>query len=252
MSGHSKWATIKRQKAVTDAKRGAAYAKLSREIIVASKLGGPDPDANFRLRQAVDRAKQEGMPNDNIHRAIQKGQGSSGEGNVEELTYEGYGPGGIAVLVKCTTDNRNRTAGDVRSFFSKFGGNLGETGCVGWMFTERGEIHIDKNAKLDEDELMMAALDAGADDLDTSDEESINVICHTNKLEAVRKTLSTAGYKITRSEANMIPSTYVEVTDKDIAKQLLRLLDSLESLDDVQTVYANFDMNPEWLSESIS
>lgn len=252
MSGHSKWATIKRQKAVTDQKRGATYAKLSREIIVASKLGGPDPDANFRLRQAVDRARQEGMPNDNIHRAIQKGQGGAGEGNVEELAYEGYGPGGIAILVKCTTDNRNRTAGDVRSYFSKYGGNMGETGCVGWMFTERGELHIDKNAKLDEDELMMTALEAGAEDLDTSDEESITVICQSNNLDAVRKGLTAAGHKITRAEITMVPSTYVEVTDKDIAKQLLRLLDVLENHDDVQTVYANFDMNAEWLAESVS
>lgn len=249
MSGHSKWATIKRQKAVTDQKRGAAYAKLSREIIVASKLGGPDPDANFRLRQAVDRAKQEGMPNDNIHRAIQKGQGGAGEGNVEELTYEGYGPGGIAILVKCTTDNRNRTAGDVRSYFSKFGGNLGETGCVGWMFTERGELYIDKNATLSDDDLMMAALEAGADDIETSDEESVTIICQPNSLEAVRKSLLGLGHKVTRSEVSMVPSTYVDVADKDMAKQLLRLLDALESHDDVQTVYANFDMNPDWLAE---
>lgn len=252
MSGHSKWATIKRQKAVTDQKRGAAYAKLSREIIVASKLGGADPEANFRLRQAVDRARQEGMPNDNIHRAIQKGQGGTGEGNVEELTYEGYGPGGIAILVKCATDNRNRTAGDIRSYFSKFGGNLGETGCVGWMFTERGELHIDKNAKLDDDELMMSALDAGADDIDTSDSESITIICQPNNLEAIRKGLTVAGHKIGRSEITMVPSTYVEVTDKDVAKQLLRLLDALENQDDVQSVFANFDMNSDWLAESIS
>ena len=250
MSGHSKWATIKRQKAVTDAKRGAAYAKLSREIIVASKLGGADPDTNFRLRQAVDRAKQEGMPNDNIHRAIQKGQGSSGEGNLEELAYEGYGPGGIAVLVRCATDNRNRTAGDIRSYFSKYGGNLGETGCVGWMFTERGEIHINKNAKLNDDELMMAALEAGADDVETAEDE-VTIVCQPHNLDTVRKGLAEAGHKIAHFEVTMTPSTYVEVTDKDLAKQLLRLLDALENHDDVQTVYANFDMNAEWLAESI-
>src|ERR1700722_17224640 len=171
MSGHSKWANIKRQKAVVDAKKGAIYARMSREIIVAARFGGGDPGSNFRLRQAIDRAKAEGVPNDNIQRAIEKGAGGGAADNFEELTYEGYGPGGVAVMVRCATDNRNRTAGAIRSYFSKYGGNLGETGCVGWNFQERGEVTVEKTAALNEDDLLGAAVDAGADDLDTSGEE---------------------------------------------------------------------------------
>ena len=169
MSGHSKWANIKRQKAVVDSKKGVVYAKMSREIIVAAKLGGGDPAGNFRLRTAIDRAKAEGVPNDNIHRAIEKGSGGGNADSFEELVYEGYGPGGVALLVKCTTDNRNRTAGDVRLFFSKYGGNLGESGCVNWMFKEQGEVYIKKAAKFDEEALLETALEAGAEDLDVSD-----------------------------------------------------------------------------------
>lgn len=249
MSGHSKWATIKRTKAVVDAKKGVIYAKMSREIIVAAKFGGPDPNANFRLRQAIDRAKAEGVPNDNIARAIEKGSGGGGADNIEELTYEGYGPGGVAVMVKCATDNRNRTAGDVRSYFSKYGGNLGDTGCVGWMFKERGEIVIDRDSKLNEDELMLMALDAGADDLDTTSEEAITVICEPDKLESVLKALKDAGYKVSSSDTLMSPLSTVEITEADHAKNLLRLLDTLENLDDVQRVYANFEMDQKWIEQ---
>lgn len=243
MSGHSKWAKIKRQKAVVDAKKGAVYAKMSREIIVAARLGGGDPNANFRLRQAIDRAKAEGVPNDNIARAIEKGAGSGGSDNLEELTYEGYGPGGIAIMARCATDNRHRTAGDLRSYFSKHGGNMGETGCVGWMFTERGEITINRSASLSEDDLLLAAVDAGADDLDTADDETLTAICKPQNLEAVRNALAKAGYDIATAAVTIAPLSTVSVTDAEQAKQLLRLLDALEYHDDVQYVYANFDMD---------
>jgi YebC/PmpR family DNA-binding regulatory protein len=252
VSGHSKWANIKRQKAVVDAKKGAVYARMSREIIVAAKFGGGDPNANFRLRQAIDRAKAEGVPNDNIQRAIDKGAGGGGADNMEELTYEGYGPGGVAVMVRCATDNRNRTAGDIRSYFSKYGGNLGETGCVGWNFKERGEVAIDKGDGLDEDSLLSAALDSGADDLDTSGEESVLVICEPTKLESVRNSLSSSGYKVSSAELAMAPLSTVEVSTGDTAKLLLRLLDALEGHEDVQQVYANFDMDAKWMQEFVS
>lgn len=252
VSGHSKWANIKRTKAVVDAKRGVVYARMSREIIVSAKLGGGDPAANFRLRQAIERAKAEGVPNDNIQRAIEKGAGGGSSDNLEELTYEGYGPGGVAVIVRCMTDNRNRTAGDVRSYFSKYGGNLGETGCVGWNFEERGEIEIEKTAKTDEDELLQAAIEAGADDLDTSNESIAYVYCQPNSLEAVRNGLVKTGYKVSSAQVTMSPKSTVEVTNADVAKQLLRLLDILENHDDVQNVYANFDMNQEWMQEFLN
>ena len=173
MSGHSKWANIKRQKAVVDAKKGATYARTSREIIVAARLGGGDINHNFKLRQAIEKAKAEGVPNDNIARAIEKGTGGTDGANLEELTYEGYGPSGVAILVRCATDNRNRTAGDIRYYFSKHGGNLGETGCVGWLFQERGEIVVEKTSTLDEDNLLNSALSAGADDLDNSADDVV-------------------------------------------------------------------------------
>lgn len=249
MSGHSKWATIKRQKAVVDAKRGVVYAKMAREIIVAASIGGADPAGNFRLRQAIDRAKAEGVPNENIQRAIEKGAGTGGSDRMEELTYEGYGPGGVAVMVRCATDNRNRTAGDIRSSFSKYGGNLGETGCVGWMFKERGEIVIEKTQELKEDDLLIAALDAGAEDLDTEDTESVIVYCQPLQLELVQEGLKKAGYRIVSAQASMDPLSTVEITDPDNAKKLLRLLDVLENHDDVQNVFANFDMDARWMQE---
>jgi YebC/PmpR family DNA-binding regulatory protein len=252
VSGHSKWANIKRTKAVVDAKKGAVYAKMSREIIVAAKLGGGDPQANFRLRQAIDRAKAEGVPNDNIARAIEKGTGAGALDNFEELVYEGYGPGGVAVMVKCTTDNRNRTAGDVRSYFSKFGGNLGETGCVNWMFSERGEISVDKGTKFDEDSFLMKALEAGADDVDTTDDEEAVVICTSDKLEAVRAALEKSGIKVKSADTNMVPSSIVEITSQETAKMLLKLLDNLENHDDVQNVFANFEMNQDWMNEFLN
>jgi YebC/PmpR family DNA-binding regulatory protein len=252
VSGHSKWATIKRTKAVVDAKRGATYAKMAREIIVAAKLGGGDPSANFRLRHAIDRAKAEGVPNDNIQRAIEKGCGGGAGDQMEELTYEGYGPGGVAIMVKCATDNRNRTAGDIRSYFSKFGGNMGETGCVGWMFKERGEIALERPLSVSDDDVMMAALDAGADDVETESEDYVTVICKPQDLESVQAGLKKAGLDSSSVEVNMCPLSTAEISDRDMAKQLLKLLDVLEGHDDVQKVFANFEMDNSLMQELVS
>lgn len=248
MSGHSKWATIKRQKAVVDAKRGVIYAKVAREIIVATKEGGPDPNSNFRLRQAIERAKQEGVPNDNIDRAIEKGSGQGAADNMEDLVYEGYGPGGVAILVKCTTDNRNRTAGDIRFYFSKYGGNLGETGCVGWMFTERGEIKIDKSKFFDEDLLLTVIVEAGATDMETESDQPI-VICSFENLQKVEEAVAKSGHKVLSQDVTMHPANIIDVADEEIAKQLLKLIDMLENHDDVQNVYANFDMDDAWIDK---
>lgn len=252
MSGHSKWATIKRQKAVTDAKKGVVYAKTAREIIVAARLGGGDPEANFRLRQAIERAKAEGVPNDNIARAVEKGAGAGSSDSMEELVYEGYGPGGVAMMVRCATDNRNRTAGDIRSYFSKYGGNLGESGCVNWMFKEVGELHIERSSKTQDEAFLLEAAEAGAEDLDVEQEEYVVVWCKPNSLEAVQKALKQSGHKIHSAEVVMKPASTVEVTSKDTAKQLLKLMDVLESHDDVQKVFANFDLDENWIHECFS
>ncbi len=252
MSGHSKWATIKRTKAVVDAKKGVVYAKMAREIIVAAKLGGGDPAANVRLRQAIDRAKAEGVPNDNIQRAIEKGSGGGAGDQMEELTYEGYGPGGVAIMVKCATDNRNRTAGDIRSYFSKYGGNLGDSGCVGWMFKERGEIWLSRPVTLSDDDVMMAALDAGADDVETDSDEYIVVTCKPADLDAVQAGLKQAGLECDSADVNMSPLSTAEIADRDVAKQLLKLLDVIENHDDVQKVFANFEMEQSWMQELLN
>lgn len=252
MSGHSKWANIKRQKAVVDAKKGATYARMAREIIVAAKFGGPDPAANFRLRQAIDRAKAEGVPNDNIQRAIEKGSGTGSSSDMEELTYEGYGPGGVAVMVRCATDNRNRTAGDIRSYFSKFGGNLGETGCVGWMFKERGEIAVLDDKSTNEDELILVALEAGADDVERSEDGSFLILCPPDKVEVLQSDLEKVGIKAASADLVLAPLSTVEVSDRDSAKLLLKLLDNLENHEDVHKVVANFEIREDWLVEFIS
>jgi len=249
MSGHSKWANIKRQKAVVDAKKGAVYARMSREIIVAARLASGDINANFKLRQAVDRAKAEGVPNDNIARAIEKGAGGGASESIEELIYEGYGPGGVAILVRCATDNRNRTAGDVRSYFSKYGGNLGDTGCVSWNFQERGEVLVARTASLEEETLLSVALELGADDLDSSGEEAILIICMPLLVPTIKEGLTKQGFKVVSAEATLSPQSTVTVDDKETARQLMRLLDQLENQEDVQQVYANFDMDPAWMQE---
>ena len=240
MAGHSKWSKVKHIKAKVDAQRGAAFQKFSRELIVAAKLGGSDPAANFRLRTAIERAKSSGMPNDNIKRAIEKGAGGGVSENYEELTYEGYGAGGVAIFIEAMTDNRNRTAGDLRSYFSKFGGNLGETGCVGWMFKQVGLITFDKS--VDFDSLFEAAIESNASDVQEEDEE-IKVITTAEDLQICSEALEKAGFKPTSAEITRIPENSIEVIDAQTATQILKLMDKIEEHDDVQNVYSNFDID---------
>ncbi len=241
MSGHSKWANIKHKKAKADAQKGKAFTKLGRELIVAARSGGGDPNNNFRLKIAIDNAKSANMPNDNIQRAILKGAGGGEGTNYEELRYEGYGPGGVAVMVNVVTDNRNRTAGEMRHIFSKNGGNLGETGCVNWMFTEKGQLTLPKeNLKFDEDELMLVALEAGAEDME-QEEESFVIYTDPAEMEAVRQGILDQGIEISEAIINLIPQNTVEIADVDQAKKLIRLMDFLEEHDDTQGVYANFE-----------
>ena len=243
MSGHSKWSTIKRKKGAADAKRGQLFTKLTREITVAAKEGGGDPDSNFRLRLAVQRARSENMPLDNIQRAIQKGTGGGSDGaQYEEITYEGYGPNGVALLVQALTDNRNRTVAEVRSMFTKSGGSLGEAGSVGWMFEPRGLIMIEPKTGEDPDEITMTAIDAGADDVSVEEDGQVEVITSFEDLKHVQETLSGQGLNITSAETTMIPKTTMALDDKAI-EQALRLVERLEDLDDVQTVYTNLDLS---------
>jgi YebC/PmpR family DNA-binding regulatory protein len=241
MSGHSKWSTIKRKKGAIDAKRGKIFSKLIKEITVASRQGGNDPEGNPRLRAAIAAAKAENMPKDNISRAISKGSGT-GDGVVyEEVLYEGYGPGGVAVLVECMTDNRNRTVADVRHFFSKSNGNLGENGCVAWMFEKKGLILVDKET-ISEDDLMEAALEAGADDV-IEEESEFQVITGVENFSDVIETFEERGLATIEAAIAMIPTNSVEVSDEQIAVSLLKLLENLEDHDDVQKVHANFDID---------
>lgn len=253
MAGHSKWANIKRQKARVDAVKGKIFAKMSREIIVAARTGGADPTGNFQLRTAIDKAKAAGVPNDNIDRAILKGAGQLGSDNdLEAIRYEGYGPGGVAVLIEALTDNRNRTAADLRAAFNKVGGNLGETGCVGWMFEQKGVVTI--AGPLDEDALLEASLEGGAEsyELTEIDEDTYGaeVLCAANDLEALDGALKSEGYLVRQSELRWIPNNTVEVQDGDQARLLLKLMDALEDLDDVQSVTANFEMTEDLMAVS--
>ncbi|MCR5265195.1 MAG: YebC/PmpR family DNA-binding transcriptional regulator [Cyanobacteria bacterium RUI128] len=239
MSGHSKWSTIKHKKAKTDSARAVVFQKYSRELIVAAKLGGPDPAGNFRLRTAIEKAKAAGLPNDNIKRAIEKGAGQSSADNYEEITYEGYAAGGVAVVVEAMTDNKNRTAGDIRSYFTKFNGNLGETGCVGWMFDKKGCITFDKS--VDYEQLFEAAINLDAEDIE-DDEENYRVITSYEKLQSVTEGLEQAGFKSVTAEFTRIPQNEIEVTDEKIATNIMRLYTRLDEHDDVQNVYMNFDI----------
>lgn len=242
MSGHSKWATIKRKKAKVDAQRGKVFTRLAKEIIIAARQGGGDPDGNARLKTAIQRAKEANIPNENIMRAVQKGSGELGGANYEEITYEGYGPGGVAVMIEIMTDNRNRTAGEIRFIFSRSGGSLGETGCVAWMFQEKGLIVIDKtDNERDEDELMLLALDSGADDFKTED-DSFEITCEPGELQAVNAALEAAGVKIALAEITMVPQSTVKLEGKE-AEQMMKMTDALEEHDDVQNVYANFEID---------
>ncbi len=263
MAGHSKWANIKRQKARVDAVKGKTFAKISRAIIIAARTGVPDPAGNFQLRTAIDKAKAAGIPNDNIDRAIAKGAGKLGaDGEIEAIRYEGYGPGGVAVLIEALTDNRNRTAADLRAAFGKRGGNLGETGCVGWMFEQKGVATIFragagkvKAAPIDEEALLEDLLDAGAETYELTDlDEDIpgaEVFTEPTSLEALSQTLKDQGYTVAQAELRWIPNNAIEVTDSEQARQLLRLMDALEELDDVQSVTANFEMADELMSVSM-
>ncbi len=239
MSGHSKWHNIRLRKGKQDAERGKIFTKLAREIIVAAKDGGNNPDTNLRLSTAIQKARENSMPADNIKRAVQRGSGEVEGAQYDELSYEGYGPGGVAVIVACLTDNRNRTVADVRSIFAKNGGSLGESGCVGWMFDTKGMITINKET-INEDNLMMVALEAGAEDIKLED-DVYEVMTAPEDLHAVRQALTEAKIKFEEAELTKIPQTSVLVEGKE-ATQILRMLDQLEDHDDVQQVYANFDI----------
>ncbi len=246
MSGHSKWSTIKRKKGATDAKRGKAFTKLIKEITVAARMGGGDPNINPRLRTAIAAAKTDNMPKDNIERAIKKGTGALEGVLYEEVYYEGYGPGGAAVLVESLTDNKNRTVADVRHVFSKSGGGLGEAGCVAWMFEKKG-LFVFQKEDVDEETLMEAILDAGGEDI-RDEETTFEVTTAPEDFEAVKKALDDRDLKYELAEVTMVPKTMVRLEDKD-AEQMLRLMESLEDSDDVQKVYANFDISEETLDK---
>ncbi|NLY74626.1 MAG: YebC/PmpR family DNA-binding transcriptional regulator [Firmicutes bacterium] len=249
MAGHSKWATIKRKKEATDSKRAGIFTKVTREIIVAAKAGGGDPDHNFRLRMAILKAKAVNMPNDNIQRAIKRGIGATESEQYEEVYYEGYGPGGAALLVQVLTDNRNRTAGDMRYIFSRNNGNLGEVGCVAWMFSQKGLITIEvENAAKSEEELFEMAIEAGAEDMKNNG-ETYEIYTEPGRLEAVRQYFERNNVPVKEAELTMVPANTVEV-DGDQARQLLKLVDALEDNDDVQNVYGNFDI-PDSIMEEI-
>lgn len=246
MSGHSKWATIKRKKEKTDSQKAKSFTKVTREIIVATKAGGPDPENNFRLRLTIQKAKEINMPNDNIQRAIKRGAGGS-EGNAyEEVTYEGYGAAGVAIMVQVLTDNRNRTASEMRYIFSRNDGNLGESGCVAWMFDQKGIIEIPKDrVELGEEEMLTLAMEAGAEDMRV-EEESYELITAPADLDNVRKYLESQKLPYTRAELTMIPQNTITVTG-DAVQSIMKLVDILEEHDDVQNVYGNFDIPDEEL-----
>jgi YebC/PmpR family DNA-binding regulatory protein len=249
VSGHSKWSTIKRKKGANDAKRGKIFTKLIKEITVAAKMGGGDPDGNPRLRSAITAAKAENMPKDNIDRAIKKGTGDLDGAVYEEILYEGYGPAGVAVLVETMTDNKNRTVADIRHFFAKSNGNLGESGCVAWMFDQRGVIVTDAEG-VDEEELMDLALEAGAEDV-VEEEDSFRILTAPEDFNDVVEALEKAEVNMAEASITMVPQNTVEVAEEKPAKNLLNLLDNLEDHDDVQKVHANFDI-PDEIIEALS
>ena len=244
MSGHNKWSTIKNKKAKTDAARGKIFTKIGRELAVAVKTGGPDPASNSKLRDVIAKAKANNMPNDNINRTIKKYSGDMGDVNYEENTYEGYGPGGVAMIIETLTDNKNRTVSDVRHALAKNGGSLGNSGCVGWMFEKKGLIVIeDEDAELDEDEVTMAALEAGAEDIEAND-GVYEITTDPAEFSQVREALEGMGYTFASAEITMIPNTTTAV-DADTAKSIYNILDMLDDNDDVQNVYHNADLPDE-------
>jgi YebC/PmpR family DNA-binding regulatory protein len=250
MSGHSKWSSIKHKKGAADAKRGQLFTKLTRALIVAAKDGGPDPASNLALQNAIEKARAASMPKDNIERAIARGSGTGADAAAyEQISYEGYGPGGVAVYVDVLTDNRNRTAGDVRHIFARHDGNLAESGAVAWLFERKGVVLVDRDST-DEDELTLAAADAGAEDV-ADEGSSFEVTCAPEDLQAVREGLEAAGIAVTDAEVTMLPKTTVAVEDETVARKVLKLIDGLEEADDVQDVYANFDI-PEHVLETVA
>ncbi len=249
MSGHSKWSTIKRKKGANDAKRGKVFTKLIKEIMVSARMGGGDIDSNPRLRSAVSAAKTENMPKDNIERAIKKGCGDLDGAVYEEILYEGYGPGGVAVLVETMTDNKNRTVADVRHYFAKSNGNLGESGCVAWMFDQRGLISVDAEG-VDEEQLMEVALEAGAEDVVTED-GSFQILTAPTDFNQVLEFLENKGITSTEASISMIPKNTIAISEEKTAAAMLKLLENLEDHDDVQKVHANFDI-PEEIMERLS
>jgi YebC/PmpR family DNA-binding regulatory protein len=250
VSGHSKWSTIKHKKGAADAKRGKLFTKLTRALIVAAKEGGGDPAGNLALQNAIEKARSYSMPKDTIDRAIAKGSGADADASqFETIVYEGYGPSGVAVLVEALTDNRNRTAGEVRNVFTKNDGNLGGTGAVAWLFERHGVVVVDASG-VDEDELMLAAADGGAEDIEP-DGSTFQITSAPESLAAVRAAVEAAGFTVESAELTMIPKTTVEVADEADAKKVLRLIDQLEENDDVQDVYANFDI-PERVLEAVA
>lgn len=246
MSGHSKWSTIKHKKGKTDAVRGKLFSKVSKEIMSAAKIGGPDPDTNPRLRLAIDKAKQANMPNDNIKRAIAKGAGGGEGAELEQATYEGYGPNGVAVMVDVLTDNKNRSLSEIRTIFTKNSGNIGEVGCVSWMFKRKGLISIEKG-KLPENQVVSAAIDAGADDIEM-EESMIEIVTDPGKMEEVRGKLSAKKIELASAEVTMVPQNTVKLTGDD-AHKVLKLVKALEEHDDVQAVHANFDIPDDIIEE---
>jgi YebC/PmpR family DNA-binding regulatory protein len=250
VSGHSKWSSIKHKKGAADAKRGKLFSKLSRAIIVAAKEGGPDPSGNLALQNAIEKARSYSMPKDNIERAIARGSGADSDAaEFETVIYEGYGPNGVAVIVEALTDNRNRTASDVRHVFSKNDGNLGGSGAVAWLFERRGIVLVAADG-VDEDELTLAAAEGGADDI-SLDGSTYQVVSAPESLTSVREALERAGFTVDSAELSMVPKTTVEVADESSAKKVLRLIDQLEENDDIQDVYSNFDI-PEQVLEAVA
>jgi len=248
MSGHSKWSTIKHKKGRADAKRGKVFTKIIREITVAARESGGDPDSNPRLRAAVAAAKAANMPADNIKRAIDRGTGDLDGVEYEEMSFEGYGPGGVAVILELLTDNRNRTTPEIRHLFSKYGGNLGENGCVSWLFTRKGLILVPRSDEVGEDKIMELAIEAGAQDLDTDDEDYFRIYTTPDELHAVKDNLEAAGQVVEAAQMEMEPSSTTRLEGK-AAQRMIRLMDAFDDHDDVQNVWANFDIDDELLAE---
>ncbi len=248
MAGHSKWANIKHRKGKLDAQKGKVFTKIARELMVASKHGGPDPEGNSTLKLAIQKAKEANMPNDNINRAIQKGSGNADGVDYEETRYEGYGPEGIAILMKILTDNRNRTASEIRYILSKNNGNLGETGCVGWIFENKGLITFDLGS-MEEEDLMLQLIEAGAEDF-TIEDNIVEVVTEVDKFSTVKGKLEEEGIKFNLAEVTMLPQNRITINDVKTAAQVMKLIDQLEDNDDVQEVYANYDI-PDEIMEKI-